>query len=336
MHVTATLEDAEALSSAAAELIACEPHVPYANFAPLTGRADSLLRIHRARLAGASAAIVARDAGGRPLAVAALDRRPFESNHFGIEMARIDQPLATDDVNARASALEMVYRAALELAGERGYRHLAARASTRDPAAGWVLQRLGATHVDTQVSWMATLDGERRGTPPAPSLRVAALEREELAALPPTAWRRLGEWAREGFDRGPLIFDFDLPRETSQTLYAAWTDKVMSGEWADAALVAFDGDEVVAFISMLTIDDLSEEAGAVVCGRGLGATLPDYKGLFTALQHEMVAVRPLGAAFMENETQVATVASINVYAKLGFRYLRSTSTFHLNIDRGSA
>jgi hypothetical protein len=38
---------------------------------------------------------------------------------------------------------------------------------------------------------------------------------------------------------------------------------------------------------------------------------------------------------MENETQVATIGSINVYAKLGFRFLRSTSTFHLRPGNAS-
>ena len=106
----------------------------------------------------------------------------------------------------------------------------------------------------------------------------------------------------------------------------------MAGAWADAVLLAWDRDEIVAFISMLEMPDVSRAAGAGVCGRGLGATLPEYRGLFTAIQHEMIAARPLGASWMENETQVATIGSINVYAKLGFRYLRSTATHHLRLD----
>jgi hypothetical protein len=109
----------------------------------------------------------------------------------------------------------------------------------------------------------------------------------------------------------------------------------MTGDWADAVLVARDGDDVVAFISMLDMPDVSEAAGERVCGRGLGATLPEYRGLFTAIQREMIAERPLGAAFMENETQVSTLGSINVYAKLGFRYLRSTGTYHFRLGDGA-
>jgi hypothetical protein len=86
---------------------------------------------------------------------------------------------------------------------------------------------------------------------------------------------------------------------------------------------------------MLHLPDVSEAAGAKVFGRGLGATMPDYRGLFTAIQREMIARRPLGAEFMENETQVSTIGSINVYAKLGMRYLRATSTFHRRLERQS-
>lgn len=106
----------------------------------------------------------------------------------------------------------------------------------------------------------------------------------------------------------------------------------MRGKWADAVLLVRHDEQVVAFISMLELPDVSAEAGVRVCGRGLGATLPEYRGLFTAIQREMIFRRPLGAAFMENETQVATIGSINVYAKLGFRFLRSTSTFHRRLD----
>ena len=47
-------------------------------------------------------------------------------------------------------------------------------------------------------------------------------------------------------------------------------------------------------------------------GRGIGATLPGYRGLFTALQKECAAVRPLGASYLENETQSSTIQSIQV------------------------
>ena len=81
---------------------------------------------------------------------------------------------------------------------------------------------------------------------------------------------------------------------------------------------------------------MSEHAGLKVCGRGLGATLPEYRGLFTLIQREMIARRPLGAAYMENETQAATIGSINVYARMGMRYLRSTATLHRALAAGSA
>jgi hypothetical protein len=75
----------------------------------------------------------------------------------------------------------------------------------------------------------------------------------------------------------------------------------------------------------------------VVLAPMAGVTNPPFRsicrefgaGLYVS---EMITARPLGASYMENETQVATIGSINVYAKLGFRYLRSTATFHFRLD----
>jgi hypothetical protein len=166
----------------------------------------------------------------------------------------------------------------------------------------------------------------------APPLRIELRERGAAGELPRAAWKRLAEWGGRAFDRGPLVFDHTLPHERALRVYEAWTERVMEGAWADAVLLAWDRDEIVAFISMLAMPDVSSAAGTIVCGRGLGATLPEYRGLFTAIQREMISARPLGASWMENETQVATIGSINVYARLGFRYLRSTATYHLRLD----
>lgn len=326
------LECGAPLEDALDALLAVEPDLPYSNFAPVAARAGAASAIHRKRWLDAGEALVARSDAGAPLAAARVDARPFESAHFGIPMALLDRPLAIAEPAGRTDALRAVLRAAVDHARTRGFVHLAARASTRDRATPWVLQELGAFHVDTQVSWMASLTGMPHDEQVAPPLRIEIRERAAAGDLPRATWKRLAEWGGRAFDRGPLVFDHALPLDRSLRVYEAWTERVMAGDWADAVLLAWDRDEIVAFISMLEMPEVSQAAGAVVCGRGLGATLPEYRGLFTAIQREMISARPLGASWMENETQVATIGSINVYARLGFRYLRSTATFHLRLD----
>jgi hypothetical protein len=247
-------------------------------------------------------------------------------------MARIEPPVALPEDETRAAALRVLYREAFAALREAGFVHVAARASTRDRITPWVLQELGAFHVDTQVSWMIALTGTPHDDAVPPPLRLEVRDGEALRALEPAAWKRLAEWGGRAFDRGPLVFDHGLPAARARQVYGMWTERVMRGEWAEAVLLAWQDEEIVAFISMRFLEDVSNAAGVRVCGRGLGATLPEHRGLFTALQREMVAARPLAADFMENETQVATLGSINVYARLGGRYLRSTSTFHLRLD----
>jgi hypothetical protein len=271
---------------------------------------------------------VARDAG-RPLAAMYAAERDFESRHFTIRAAQIEQPAAVADVDRRPASLRALVPAVVNALRADGYTHIAARTSTRDRATPWVLQENGVFHVDTQVSWMCPLTGTPHDEALPEGLSLQVYDRAGIAAVDHRCWRRLADWAAEAFDRGPFVFDLTLPHGRSKDIYRQWTERMMAGEWADAVLLVRRGDEAVAFISMLILPDVSDAAGTLVCGRGLGATLPEYRGLFTTIQREMIARRPLGASFMENETQVATIGSINVYAKLGFRYLRSTGTYHL-------
>jgi len=342
VHIDVHATPGEDLAAALGPLLEAEPDLPYANFAPLAppkGRPGAAERLHRARWldpADCIEVLVARSPGGEPLAALRLERREFESRHFGLAMARAERPLAVRDGAPRLAALRALYTEAFQRLRRAGFAHVALRASTRDRWAPWALQELGAVHVDTQVSWMCPLTGQPHDDQLPPGLAHELHDRASVSRLPPSSWKRLAEWSGRAFDRGPLVFDLTLPADRASTVYEAWTEHVMRGEWADAVLVVRHQEEIVAFISMLELPDVSAEAGERVCGRGLGATLPEYRGLFTAIQREMIFRRPLGAAFMENETQVATIGSINVYAKLGFRFLRSTATFHRRLDGAGA
>jgi hypothetical protein len=331
----ASCTDAD-LEDALEELLSAEPHLDYANFQPIAARRGAAEALHRGRWLDVDervATVIARDGRGRPLALVRALERPFESEHFDLRMFKVEPPLATPQPQTRLAALAACYEALWPQLRTAGAEHVALRASTRDPAAAWALQQTGAVYVDTQVSWMCALSRMPHDEALPAGLEIELHDSASIARLEPATWERMAAWAAQAFDRGPLVYDLSLPKERAQRVYQEWTRRVMTGRWADAVLVARRGGEVVAFISMLGLDDVSDAAGLKVCGRGLGATLPEYRGLFTAIQREMVACRPLDADFMENETQVSTIGSINVYAKLGMRYLRSTSTFHRRIER---
>jgi hypothetical protein len=337
MKVQVDIESGDKLVAALKDLLEEEQHLEYANFKPLAEAPGSAALLHLERWTAQEAplaALVARDAAGRPLAALRLKDRPFESAHFDRKMATCALPVCRRDPDSRVAGLRALYPAAWQALASRGYDHVALRISTRDRESLWAAQEAGAIYVDTQVSWMAPLTGVPHDESPPGTLTFEAYEGRDVAELPRESWTRLAAWGAQAFDRGPLVFDLGLPVDRAKSVYEVWTERVMTGEWADATLVVRDAGEVVAFISMLELPDVSRLAKSKVCGRGLGATLPDYRGLFTLIQREMIARRPLGAAYMENETQVATIGSINVYAKLGFRYLRSTCTLHRDLSGG--
>ena len=234
----------------------------------------------------------------------------------------------------RLPALRALYRAAWDTLRERGIAHLAAASSTQDRAACWALQELGGFQVGTRITWMAPLTGRRHEPALPPHLRIELHERADIRRLAPASWRRLHEWTGTAFDRGPFVFDLNVPRERAAAVYQVWTEKALTGEWSDVLLVVRQDEEIVAFNAMLLLPDLSEAAGVGILGRGIGASLPGYGGLFTALQQRCAELRPLGAGFLENETQASTVPAINVFGRLGHRCVHSVATFHARLDSG--
>jgi hypothetical protein len=182
---------------------------------------------------------------------------------------------------------------------------------------------------------MQALTGERQPQDLQPGLRFESYDKASIPQLQRPTWQRLLEWTGKAFDRGPYVFDLNVPAERARAIYQVWTEKALTGEWADFLLVVRDGSEIVAYHTMQWIDDLSEAAGVGILSRGIGGTLPEYSGLFSALQKECAAVRPLGASFLENETQAASIPVINVFGKLGHQCFRSTASFHLRLDGGA-
>lgn len=327
---------AGAAEEALAALLPLDGDLPYANFSPIAEREGALFEFHRRRWLAPQrliAHLVACDeATGRTLGCARLDERPFESGHFGLGMALLDRPLAPADPALREAVLAGLVREASRLLRELGFAHLAVRLSAEDGAGAWALQEQGARHVGTQVSWTCALDGRSEPWSRPDGLRLEPLDAGELRRLPSHSWKRLADWSAHGFLRGPFLFDHTLPAYLSRQTYLIWMERVMAGEWADAAMVAFDDGEVVAVISMQLVQPVSEIAGLRIFGRSLAVTLPGYRGLCTGLMCDMIARRPFDADYMEGDTPVTTFGTINMFAKVGFRYLRATSSFHQRLD----
>jgi len=329
MELSAQWEDGAAREQALSELLAAEPHLAYRNFGPIEGRGGGALALQRRRWSAPEAQVlVVRDRSGRPLAALRVQHRTFESAHFARAVAGVDAPAAVAGEAERLSALRAAYAELVAALRVRGYAHLMASVSTQDRAAYRAVQEAGCFHVGTRISWMQSLTGAAAESELAAPLRIELHEREQIPRLPRASWRRLHEYCRHAFDRGPFVFDADVPLERATELYQVWTEKALTGEWCDALLVVRDGEEIIAFNAMLLLEDLSEAAGAGILGRGIGASLPGYRGLFTALQKECSARRPLGASYLENEAQASTIGSINVFGRLGHHCFRSTASFH--------
>lgn len=326
----------DALADAVTSMLPREPFLAYGNFPPISDRDGALFDLHRNHwcVSGDDIEVLAaRDQAGQIAALLRMTPRPFESQHFGMPMAAIEAPLAVASDDDRLPALAALYEQAAIRAKARGYAHLATAVSTSDRAGAWAVQSNGAFHVGTRISWLQPLTGAACDSRLEPGLRVEEFTRDRLRHLPRASWQRLREWTAQAFDRGPYVLDLSVPLDLARRVYQVWTEKALSGEWADWVLVIWDGDEVVAFHTMLLLPELSRAANVPIVGRGIGGTMPGYRGLFTAMQLECSRRQPLGASYLENEAQASTIASIQVFGKLGHRCIRSSASFHQRLDR---
>lgn len=327
----AQAESGAELGRAIDALLALEGDLPYANFAPLRVSPPALAHLHAARWRACDqtvATVVSRDAAKRPLVALRLERRPFESQHFSRPIAVVPPPVGIAETAIRQSALDAALPVLIETARKQRIAHLVVRVSARDIAGTRAIQAVGGRYTGTQVSWMLDLDGRpHRGL--SEGFHFEFHSPESMARITPSATRRIVDWAGHAFDHSPFAFDAALPGDLAVGLYGEWIKKVFAGEWCDGVMLVRYAGEVVSLISIQVLADLSAAAEAVVIGRCLAVTLPGHQGLASACVREMVTLRPLDAAYLEGETPVTTLGTVNLFARLGFRYLRATSQFHL-------
>ena len=243
---------------------------------------------------------------GSPPRVAACELLPWDTEHFGLRIAR---------VRARqldASSAERVTR----WADEEGVDCLYLLADAGDPETLRSAAAHGFRVVDVRLTLRAELDRGRASA--APSSAVIRPARADDATA-------LVALAASGYETSRFYADGRFDRATVDRLYARWMQGSIDGELADVVLVAEVEGSVVGYLTAST--DAAERVGVIglvgvaAAGRGAGVG----RALVTSA---LMRFADAGLSTGEVVTQGSNIAAQRLYASCGFRGFRVELWYH--------
>lgn len=218
--------------------------------------------------------VVARDGDGRIRGGLILEKRPWESGIFGLQMARIPGGFLLESGDTHRdwrTASAMLSRAREVLAGWE-VRHCSALVPAEETALLFAFNEDAWLLVDSTLEMAWRSDDTRPETHDAVRLRpVREEDREPLEALARDAFTRT---IRSRYTADPW-----LPPEGTADLYAGWLQKACDGEFGDVVVVAEVDGRPSGFNTFKLDRGLSRAVGEGFASHGIAAVRPECRGM---------------------------------------------------------
>ena len=297
------------------------PFKTYRNYRLLSRRKQSEVmraEIARASQTAGSFTIVAGDGERRVVVIA----RPlaWDSEFFGVPMARIDYVLRGED--APRDLLQRGIETALSRLRSAGIKHVTLKIDVADADAIAAAEPVGFRLMDALVTYIAH--------PRRPPMRLVKGvgqirpfepgDTDEVLAITQDAY--------EGF-RGRFQLDPHLPAERSAAFYLQWARQCIAGVMADRIYVAVEGDgRLIGWASVKRAEPVSTVGGAMVSSGSLGACRRDRPGAYAALIATAAIDNHAAGVLTEAMTQNSNFAMVRLLEAVGAQYARADYTFH--------
>jgi RimJ/RimL family protein N-acetyltransferase len=303
-------------------LVGAFPFKPFRNYRVFSrARQHAVLRteIHNALEHPDARALAAR-VDGALQAAAVFQPLPWDSDYFGLPMARITYLLRRPE--ASRASLAAAVEASLEYARSIGVIHVTARADVADTDAIGALEEQGFRLMDALVTYVY----HPRRDPPAPIKEMGVLRE-----FRPEDTEQIVDITREAYKgfRGRFHLDPHLPDDRCDEMYIEWARKACRFEMADVVLVTENlSGEVHGWMCYRRVEPVSGVGGTAVYGAGLGACRRDRQGAYIGLiRGGIVRAHSLGGV-AECQTQNHNFPTVRLYEAVGMQYVRADYTFH--------
>lgn len=260
-----------------------------------------------------------RAADGERQALVIARPLPWDSDFFGIRMARIDYMIAAPDAPV---FLETALDATLDACRRASIPHVTARVDVEDIGAVDLLERRAFRLMDALVTYRMRPKKEH----PADVREVGVIRDFE-----PRDAGEVMDIARDAFTGyvGRFQHDPHIPADRAEAFYLEWAQKCISREMADKLLVSVASDRrLIGFLFFRRREPASTVGGVPILGGGLGACRRDSPGAYAGLIREATLWSHDQGGIGEYQTQNYNFPVIRVYEAAGAGYVRAEYTMH--------
>ena len=298
-----------------AQILASDPAVPYRAHRDRIGTTNF---DHYAVERAARLLCHATGAFETPCGVIAWKMLPWDTGLFRFSAARIDLLAASGGYNeARETASQLIQTAIREAAGKQ-VRHVVARVDASSLAYSHALAENGFEMIDG-IQTFATRQVESN---PTPHTRLTTSADTDAIAKIATA----------SFVHDRFHNDITIGAEVADRLHEAWARNSVSGEVADAVLVATSDDGIDAFVTVKLDQTLPGIRFATI---PLVATAYQARGKGAARRATAAALdwcASQNVDIVEVGTQIANVPAARLYQSAGFHTTAISLTYRKWID----
>ena len=261
--------------------------------------------------------LVLHAAAGDQVAIAVARVLDWDTQFFGVPMARIEYLLATGD-----APLQHVLAATIDDLRRRGVTHVSARLDVADVQTMALLEASGFHLMDALVTYT-----QRPRKEPANDVRQVGTIRDFRAEDGPELLQIAAD-AYRGF-RGRFHLDPHIPDDRCEALYVEWARQSIALTMADTILVSEGaGGQLLGFLAFRQREPVSSVGGVPVFGGGLGACRPDTPGAYAGLIRAGTIWAHARNGVAECQTQNYNFPVIRIYEAVGAHYVRAEYTLH--------
>ena len=263
-------------------------------------------------------------ADGSSEAVAVCRSLPWDSDWFGVPMARLDYILRSE--KADRETLAQAVAAAVENCRKAGVRHVTARLDVADTDGIAVVEDHGFRLMDNLATYLyhpkqptpppVKTVGTVRPFAPGDTAQILEITREAYCGVRPRFFGR--------FHRDPHI-----PSDRADEMYLEWARKCCTGERAQRVFIAEDNQgRLIGYLAMRLVEPVSSAGGVRIFAGVLGACRRDQPGAYAGLIHVPTVEHHAAGAATEGQTQNFHFSTVRIYEVIGAQYVRADYTFH--------